>query len=761
MKTPGRLIKNNEDWLLQRIIESARDRDHIRKSSILGEAWRIIVRELSESLVIFLDGTGELDDKLFVSILEKVHLYQMRGVALSELVSLLKCCRQAYRELICTNLTSDDDRLESITTSDKYFDRLEIKVITEFTKISSDSLVHEMQVQNKKLTNEKIQLLIIFESLLNPIMYFNRDNKLRWANQTARELLKDTEGITLTHYILDEPIEPPEWLLSEITEFRSADYDNAKHPMILDTKSGNRHVELNLSRMVDAGGKFIGIIVILNDFTDYQQTKNELQLTCFQLYQLFCSAPDGLIFISPDFVILHVNEKFAHWFGFNPHDLIGQKCFNFLKSPECGSKDCFLKQAADKASAFEREREIVGENGIIYHVLVATVPMYDADGTFMGITQSIKDITDRVQTEKEIRYLVLHDKLTGLYNRACLDKKLEDVQPDEFPYSIIMGDLNGLKIVNDAFGYKTGDRLLIEIAKILRESCRPNDTVIRSGGDEFVILLPGADETVALSIVKRIKKKCKESTFQPFQPSISLGFAVKTSPEQDILGVFQKAETKMYQHKMLEVDSSPGFNIQSLQQMLRERSNETEEHTERLRILVRLIGQELGLSETLLFDLDLLAALHDIGKIAIPDEILNKPGKLTDEEWGIMKRHSEIGYRIAKTSPVLVPIAEYILAHHEHWNGQGYPRGLVGGQIPLPARILAVADAYDAMVSIRLYKDTFTPEQAVDELKNCSGTQFDPMVVSAFISLFQKHQEAGPGLNNLFKQKRGDGVKLE
>jgi diguanylate cyclase (GGDEF)-like protein/PAS domain S-box-containing protein len=742
MKKLGGLIKNNEDWLLRRIIEFARDRGYIEKFWVLREAWRIIVRELSESLVIFLDGTGESDDKLFASVSGKVRLYQMGGVGLSEFIGLLKCCRRAYQELICTNLTSDSGRLESITTSDEYFDRLEIKIITEFTKISSDSLVHEMQVQNKKLTNEKIQLLIILESLLNPIMYFNRDNKLRWANQTARELIRDTEGITLTHYILDEPIGPPEWLLPEIIEFRSTDYDNVKSSMILDTKDGGHHVELNLSRMVDADGEFIGTIVILNDFTDYQQTKNELRLTCSQLHQLFCSVPDGLIFISSDFVILHVNEKFAHWFGFNSHDLIGQKCFNLLKLSSCGSEDCSLKQAAGKTSAFEREREIVGENGVTYHVLVATVPMYDTDGAFMGIMQNIKDITDRVQTEKEIRYHVLHDKLTGLYNRACLDKKLGDVRPDEFPYSIIMGDLNGLKIVNDAFGYRTGDRLLIEIAKILRESCRPNDTVIRSGGDEFVILLPGADETVALSIVKRIKKKCKESTFQPFQPSISLGFAVKTSPEQDILSVFQKAETKMYQHKMLEVDSSPGFSIQSLQQMLHERSNETEEHTERLRILVRLIGQELGLSETLLFDLDLLAALHDIGKIAIPDEILNKPGKLTDEEWGIMKRHSEIGYRIARTSPVLVPIAEYILAHHEHWNGQGYPRGLVGGQIPLPARILAVADAYDAMVSIRLYKDTFTPEQAVDELKNCSGTQFDPMVVSAFISLFQKRQKA-------------------
>ena len=733
------LIKDNEDWLLWRIIKFAKEQDYIRDSSTLEESWRAMVRGLSGPLISFFDGTGGLDDNASAFVLEKTHSHQMRGVALSELIGLLKGCRRAYRELICRNLANDRERLKGITTVDKYFDYLEIKIIAKFTEIDSDFLIHEVQMQNRKLTNKKNRFLIIFESLFNPIIYLNQDNKLCWANQAARELIKDIKGITLTHYMLDEPIEPPEWLLPVITKFQSINNDNAKHLVILDTTDGRCHLELNLNRMADVSGKFAGTIVVLNDLTGHQQIKNELQAAYSQLHQLFRSVPDGLIVISSDFVIQNVNEKFAYWFDFRPHDLIGQKCFDFFGSSECRLKNCFLKQAVNEASVFEREKEIVAKNGIKHHVLVTTAPMHDSDGTFMGIIQSIKDITERVQAEEEIRYLVFHDKLTGLYNRTYLDKELEGIRADEFPYSIIMGDLNGLKIVNDAFGYKTGDKLLIEMAKILREACRPVDTVIRSGGDEFVILLPGADEMVTLSVVKRIKKKCEESAFQPFQPSISLGFSIKMTPKQSIFGVFQRAETKMYQRKMLEADSSPGFNIQSLQQMLHERSNETEEHTERLRILVKLIGQELELSETLLFDLDLLATLHDIGKVAIPDEILNKPGKLTDEEWEIMKRHSEIGYRIAKTSPVLVPIAEYILAHHEHWNGRGYPRGLVGEQIPLPARILAVVDAYDAMVNERLYKPTLTPEQAIDELKNCSGTQFDPVVVSAFVSLFQKN----------------------
>lgn len=198
----------------------------------------------------------------------------------------------------------------------------------------------------------------------------------------------------------------------------------------------------------------------------------------------------------------------------------------------------------------------------------------------------------------------------------------------------------------------------------------------------------------------------------------------------------------MYRRKLLEADSARSFSIQSLQRTLYEKSTETREHTERLRVLVKMLAQEMELSTVLQDELDLLAMLHDIGKIPIPDDILNKPGKLTAEEWEIMKRHSEIGYRIAKTSPELAPIAEYILAHHERWDGQGYPRGLAGEEIPLAARILAVADAFDVMVNERPYKSAFSTELAIKELKRHAGTQFDPHVVTVFLSLLDKNADA-------------------
>jgi HD-GYP domain-containing protein (c-di-GMP phosphodiesterase class II) len=181
--------------------------------------------------------------------------------------------------------------------------------------------------------------------------------------------------------------------------------------------------------------------------------------------------------------------------------------------------------------------------------------------------------------------------------------------------------------------------------------------------------------------------------------------------------------------------------MHSLQQSLQEKSWETEKHTMRLRAIVTRLAKALDLSRAVIDDLALLAALHDIGKIAIPDDILNKPGPLTEEEWTIMKRHPEIGYRIARTSPELVSIAEYILSHHERWDGKGYPRGLVGENIPLPARLLSVADAFDAMTSDRPYRKAMSAQQALAELERNAGTQFDPDVVAAFVEMFHSGLE--------------------
>ncbi|GEM_PF-1727305 len=851
------LVICNEDWLLQRIIQLAQDDGYIQYSSTSEEVWRMMVRGLSKQLISFLYGKGiGSGDMVCDFAVEEAHLHQKRGVYLSDFIGLLKTCRQGYRELVCRGSADGGSQLQSLSAVEIYFDYLEVEILTALADTDRDSIVQEMQDQNRELTIEKNRFLTIFESVPKPVMYLDSANQLRWMNQAAREFLENRGDATLTQ----DCVGLPDWLYSAITEFKSAGHASVKYQMDLETTAGTRHYEIKMSRMADVSGKFSGTIVILCDLTDCQQAKSHLQAAYSQLQQLFRSVPDGLVVISPEFTILNANEKLAKWVGISQSDLVGRKCYELLRAPECQTLGCTLKMVASGASAVEREMEITGIDGVSRHTLISSAPLHDAEGSFMGMVASIKDITERKkaeeglenyrqllqqaqdiilfirmdgqilevnqaacneygysreellslniknlrepstveihrqqmqqafetgivmetvhlrkdgstfpvevssrrvmvggetallsivrniserkQAQEEINYLSFHDKLTGLYNWAYLEKQLSGDLKNVAPCSILMGDMNGLKVSNDAFGHKAGDQLLIEMAKILRQVCRANDIIVRTGGDEFVIVLPGADEKTAFSVGKRIKKKCEESTFQPIQPSISLGLATKTTFDQDIFEILQKAETRMYRRKLLEADSARSFSIQSLQRTLHEKSTETEEHTERLRVLVRKLAQEMQLSSVLQDELDLLAVLHDIGKIPIPDDILNKAGELTDEEWEIMKRHCEIGYRIAKTSPELAPIAEYILAHHERWDGQGYPRGLAGKEIPLAARILAVVDAYDVMVNERPYKSAFTIEMAIRELKRHSGTQFDPTVVSIFLSLLEQNADA-------------------
>jgi len=193
----------------------------------------------------------------------------------------------------------------------------------------------------------------------------------------------------------------------------------------------------------------------------------------------------------------------------------------------------------------------------------------------------------------------------------------------------------------------------------------------------------------------------------------------------------------MYRRKLLESKSLRSAIVSSLKEALFERSNETEGHAERIWHLCHQMGRSLGLSESQLDDLRLLSLLHDVGKIAIRDGILLKPGALEPHEWVEMKKHPETGYRIAQSVYELASIAEYILSHHERWDGTGYPMGLVGKHIPLPSRILAVADAYDVMTNLRPYKEPMSHDEAIEEIKRCSGTQFDPAIVRSFLELVQ------------------------
>ncbi len=197
----------------------------------------------------------------------------------------------------------------------------------------------------------------------------------------------------------------------------------------------------------------------------------------------------------------------------------------------------------------------------------------------------------------------------------------------------------------------------------------------------------------------------------------------------------KNAEEYLKKRKLLESASHFNAIIASLQATVNAKSQETEEHCERIYSMSKMIGEKLGLPSSDMDNLQLLSLLHDIGKVGIPDSILNKPDKLSEEEWDLMKTHTEIGFRIAKSTLELESIAKYILCHHERFDGKGYPQGLSGENIPLLSRILAVADSYDAMTSERIYSKAISQEEAIAEIKKNAGTQFDPEIAEVFVNL--------------------------
>ncbi len=348
------------------------------------------------------------------------------------------------------------------------------------------------------------------------------------------------------------------------------------------------------------------------------------------------------------------------------------------------------------------------------------------------------DVTEKKNAEAEMIFLSNHDYLTSLYNRRYFEKELTRLdQTDNMPLTVIIGDINGVKLVNDAFGHAEGDRLICECASIIKDCCRTEDTLARVGGDEFGIIMTKTDNAAALGAIMQIQSALKkfddEKTENHFQHSVALGFGIKKASGEDLTQIMKIAEEYMYQRKLLAHNSSHSTIIASIKATMFEKSHETEEHAERLVLLSRMIADSLHLNQGDRDRLELLATLHDIGKVAISDSILTKPDKLTEDEWTEMKRHPEIGYRIAMSSPDLMPVAEGILCHQERWNGSGYPQALQGEEIPLLSRIIAIVDAYDAMTQDRPYQSAMTHEEAIAEIERCAGTQFDPEIARIFV----------------------------
>jgi len=352
----------------------------------------------------------------------------------------------------------------------------------------------------------------------------------------------------------------------------------------------------------------------------------------------------------------------------------------------------------------------------------------------ISLPLKVNNAMELMKRNEEIKYLSYHDVLTGLYNRRFYEEEIIRVNSKEkLPISIIMGDINGLKLINDAFGHEEGDNLLKIAADTIQCMCRRDDIVARWGGDEFIILLPKTSREEATEIVKKIKDLYAKQQINGIAGSISFGWDTKGDMAEDIIKVLKNAEDYMYRNKTLEKESVRSNMIITILTTLHEKNPREELHSKRVSEICQNIGKVMGLSEIEVHKLKVGGLLHDIGKIAIAEEILNKPGKLTEQEWDEIKRHPEIGYRILCSSYEMLELAEGMLSHHEKWDGTGYPKGLKGEEIPKISRIIGLADSYDAMTSERSYRKALGEEVVIREIHENAGTQFDPEIAKIFV----------------------------
>lgn len=344
------------------------------------------------------------------------------------------------------------------------------------------------------------------------------------------------------------------------------------------------------------------------------------------------------------------------------------------------------------------------------------------------------------ESTKELMYKTYHDELTGLYNRVYMAELLNQLEVENhMPCSIIVADLNGLKITNDTFGHETGDQMLIAVSEIITENIRPEHHACRIGGDEIVVLMPFTDEQECNEIVRNIKKGTLASKENPIKPLVALGCATMYDESSgDFSRLFKLAEERMYENKVADSEKNYDMIINSIKNNLYENKYESRDHYDRLISMCRRIGKAINLDGNDIEDIALLAELHDIGKVGLDKELLMRKGPLTAEEWQRVKRHPELGFKIVGSSTKLSHIGKGILAHHEHWDGGGYPQGLKFEEIPLIARLFSIIEAYEVMTHERSYKPTYSKERAIKELNDYSGTQFDPNLVEIFVNYISK-----------------------
>ncbi|MBA4389774.1 MAG: hypothetical protein C0399_02420 [Syntrophus sp. (in: bacteria)] len=532
---------------------------------------------------------------------------------------------------------------------------------------------------------------------------------------------------------------------SKMTEYHDFIANQARWGRVSKSKSHE-------SKFIDSKGKARDVFALKDslmgtkktvisfiDITEVIGEKEKTRISEKKYRSLVESTDDSAYMVDADCRYIFVNEKVLTRLNVTEKKIIGKRYRNFHDLDDTMEFSGYVNKVFETGTSYRYEYKSRREERYTLRTLSPVIEENSKKIKCVAVVS--KDITDLKKTEEKLKYLSLHDPLTGLYNRAYFEEEIRRLDNSRFELvGLIVCDIDGLKLINDSLGHNKGDELLMAASRVIKESFREGDVVARVGGDEFAILLPNSPRSKVENICQRIKRAVqahsRKNTLLPL--SIATGFAIRNGPNQSMVELYREADNNMYKEKLYSSQNARNMIVKNLINTVEVKGLTDKRSLERFQKLVTDLARAVGMAEERIKGLSLLAQFHDIGNISIHERILHKPGDLTSEEFIEIQKHSGIGHRIAQSAPDLVHISDFILKHHEWWSGNGYPLGLKGDAIPLESRVIAIVDAYEAMTHARPHHPPMSKREVIRELNKCAGTQFDPYLVEKFIGIIGK-----------------------
>lgn len=467
-----------------------------------------------------------------------------------------------------------------------------------------------------------------------------------------------------------------------------------------------------------------------------KKTEFFLQIERKRLETILQIVEDGIICTDEFGLITTINSAAENLTGWFAKEAIGkpvEKVFQFINDSTREKGGNIVKNVLETGDETELKNILlISKDGKECPVEVFIAPVSEIKEETDGAVLAIRDYSNVTNRAKSSEIINMQNQIHGKFTRRHFDKETIKSKEDFYiPFAFVMADVKGIGL--NTFGYKYSELLLKKVSNILNNECRPGDIVIRIGNGKFVILMPFHDAKYSNILISRLNKTIAEENIKNIVFSLSTEISVKDDIYDNLDDVLKKLQDEIYKNKISESLSSRNKIIFIMMNTLFGIIETEKTHSQMVSGNSVAIAKKMDLSEDMINQIKLAGFVHDIGKIGIDENILTSKGKLNNKDWETIRRHPEIGYRILRPSNVFSEIANIVLDHHEKWDGKGYPRGLRGEEISLQARIIAVADTYDGIITKREYKKEMRDEEVISEMRSCAGTQLDPEIVKVFV----------------------------